>query len=535
VSPSDATDPGSHEPGFFSPAPITILLAYSSGTESLTESTTFTNLLPIGICSLHALLRSHGHQAHLANLSGMSQTQIRELFSQLKPDLVGFSQWTHNRHVTLKLARIAKQVAPDCTVMLGGGHATYQAEAILEQHSEVDLIVAGEGEETLLELIAALYQHQPLTAVAGLVLRDSGSISRTKPRLRIKDLDSLPYPGRYLHEAIGVDLDLQPQFISTSRGCPSACRFCASPTFWGRTVRTRSPSSVVDEFLFQRQQFGTIYLSLRDDTFTADQRRTLELSKLLLERRADMLWNCQTRVESVDEEVLTWMKRAGCECVQLGVESGSARILQELGKRITPEQVIQACDAVHRVGLQLSVYLIAGVPGETPADQQATLKLLRRIRPHDLQVAPLAYYPGTALFSDALRHHTVASDLFEHTRSDALLALPDGNRRTTQLLRAAGDLSIPLSNRRISELKQRIGYCAVTCLQAGDHYLQQGSLERAEAEYREITLTEPEHPWGWLLLAELYDETGRTDQARSCYRQLLKLVPRHRQAQQALS
>ena len=87
------------------------------------------------------------------------------------------------------------------------------------------------------------------------------------------------------------------------------------------------------------------------------------------------------------------MKRAGCECVQLGVESGSRRILQELGKRITPEQVIQACDAVHRVGLQLSVYLIAGVPGETDRTGRRPLQLLRRIRPHDLQVAPLAYYP----------------------------------------------------------------------------------------------------------------------------------------------
>lgn len=509
---------------------MTILLAYHSGTNRPDESTAFRDLLPIGLCSLHALLRTKAIDAHLANLSGMDRSQITSLFRRIKPKLVGFSQWTHNRHSTLELARLAKQQLPGCTVVLGGGHATHQAEAILAYHPEVDLIVAGEGEETLLALIAALEQGQPLDNVAGLVIRAEGTLVRTGVRPRIHDLDQLPYPARYLHEAAGVDLELQTQFISTSRGCPSACRFCASPTFWGRAVHTRSPASVVEEFLFHRCQFGTLYLSLRDDTFTADRRRTIELCRLLSERQVNMFWNCQTRVEAVDEEVLVWMKRAGCECIQLGVESGSRRLLQLLGKRITPEQVITACDAVHRVGLQLSVYLIAGIPGETTEDNRATKELLRRIAPHDLQVAPLAYYPGTSLFSDALRHQQVAADLFESSREEALLVMADGNRRTARLLNGTANLAPQLNSRTIATLKQRIGYCAVTCMQAGDHYLQRGDWRRAEAEYGEITVTQPDHPWGWLLLAELYDQIGRPGQARSCYRRLLDLVPRHPQA-----
>lgn len=514
---------------------MTILLAYSSGTTTPHESGSFSDLLPIGLCSLHSVLRTAGHKAHLANLSGMQQAEVRRLLQHLKPDLVGFSQWTHNRHATLDLARLTKKLRPTCTVMLGGGHATHQAEALLAQHPEIDLIVCGEGEETLLELIAAIRDKRPLSSVAGLAVRDGQQILKTTARPRIKDLDSLPFPARYLHEAIGVDLDLQPQFISTSRGCPSACRFCSSPTFWGRTVRTRSPASVVDEFRFQRQQFGMLYLSLRDDTFTADRRRTIELCQRLLEQRVNLFWNCQTRVEAVDEEVLIWMKRAGCECIQLGVESGSPRILQELGKRITPEQVISACDAVHRVGLQLSIYLIAGVPDESTADRQATLKLVQRIKPHDLQVAPLAYYPGTALHSAALRHRQIPADLFEQTRDDALLALPDGNRRADRLLDEAGKPAPLLNSRSIAAIKQRIGYCAVTCLQAGDHYLHQGAWKRAETEYREITNNEPDHPWGWLLLAELYDQTDRHAEALTCYRRLLQLVPNHRQARQRLA
>jgi len=540
VSTSDVTDNKKSglrcEPGFFLPTTMmTILLAYSSGTDAPDESSTFTDLLPIGLCSLHAVLRTHGINAHLANLSGMDEPQVASLLRQLAPDLIGLSQWTHNRHITLQLARLAKQLLPASRIILGGGHATHQAESLLAHHPEVDVIVAGEGEETLLELIASLQAGTPLTTVPGLVLRKDGTIIKTAPRTRIDELDRLPYPNSYLHEALGVDLDLQPQFISTSRGCPSACRFCSSPSFWGQAVRTRSPASVVDEFLYQREQFGMLYLSLRDDTFTAERNRTIELCQLLLDRRVGLFWNCQTRVEAVDEEMLTWMKRAGCECIQLGVESGSPRILRELGKRITPEQVIQACDAVHRVGLQLSVYLIAGVPGETAEDQAATRQLLQRIRPHDLQVAPLAYYPGTALFNSALRHQRVAADLFESQREDALLVLADGKRLAARLLKKSETLAPTLSSHSIAAIKKRIGYCAVTCLQAGDYYLQQGDWNHAEYEYREITDNEPDHPWGWLLLAELYDQLGRPERAQTNYRKVLQLVPQHRQSLQALA
>ncbi len=514
---------------------MTTLLAYHSGSTGRSSTTdTFTDLLPIGLCSLHAVLRANGHQVRLANLSGWGPAQLRSLFEQCRPRLAGLSQWTHNRQITLELARLIKEVMPACQVVLGGAHATHQADEILTEHPEVDLIVAGEGEETLLELLQAMQDHASLREVPGLVLREDNRIIRTDPRPRITELDRLPYPCSYLHEAIGVDLDLQPQFISTARGCPSACHFCASPRFWGRTVRTRSPASVVAEFLFQRQQFGTIYLSLRDDTFTADRRRTLELCRLLIEQRANIFWNCQTRVETVDDEVLTWMKRAGCECVQLGVESGSLRILRELGKRITPEQVIQACDAVHRVGLQLSVFLIAGIPGETNEDRQATRTLLQRIRPHDLQVAPLAYYPGTALFNAAVQHGIVPAQLFASNGEEALLARPDGTRQVKQLLRGATGLAPELDRRTIAAVQQRIGYCAVSSMQAGDHALQRGATQQAEAAYREITANEPDHPWGWLLLAELYTQTGRPKQAVSCYKRLLELVPRHCQALQAL-
>lgn len=512
-----------------------ILLAYSSGTTSSSADTTFTDLVPIGLCSLHALLRSNGHDAQLANLSRMPSHQVASLLRELKPDLLGLSLWTHNRQATLALAGLARQLLPDCLIAAGGGHATHRAEQVLNTCPAIDLIVVGEGEAPLLELVQRLTDGRPLEQIAGLAVRSGEAVRLTGPSRPVPDLDQLPYPSAYLHEAHGIDLDLQSQFISTSRGCPSACRFCSSPAFWGTTVRTRTPASVVAECRSLRERFGTMYLSLRDDTFTADRERTIELCRLMIAERTQQFWNCQTRVETVDDEMLSWMKRAGCECVQLGVESGSPRILKELGKRITPEQVIRAADAVHRVGLSLSIYLIAAVPGETTADRAATERLVARMRPDDLQIAPLAYYPGTALYNSAVRHGNATADLFEQNQEAALTLHPEGERLAAALLQRLDRLRHRPSLPELQSTHRRTGYCAVGALQIGDYYSSIGDWQNALSAYSEITRREPDHPWGWQLLAELHEELGNRRKSLDCYRRLLELVPQHRQARCTLT
>ena len=185
-------------------------------------------------------------------------------------------------------------------------------------------------------------------------------------------MDSLPLPAASFENAIGVDVRRQLEFIITSRGCPASCSFCSSPRFWGKTLRFRSPRAIIDEIRYIRDKYGLIYFSIRDDTFTSDRKRVVEFCRLLLQEKIYILWNCQSRVNAVDEEILCWMKRAGCECVQFGVESGSKRVLMSLGKGITPEQVKRAALATRRVGIHFSIYLITGVPGETEEDLKET-------------------------------------------------------------------------------------------------------------------------------------------------------------------
>ena len=319
---------------------------------------------------------------------------------------------------------------------------------------------------------------------------------------------------------------MQSEFIVTTRGCPSTCYFCSSPDFWGRKVRFRSPRSIVEEILYIRQKYGLIYFSIRDDTFTADRKRVLEFCRLLQNQNADILWNCQSRVTAIDEELVIEMKRAGCECIQLGVESGSQRILQQLGKDITPLQITHACAVIREIGINLSVYLISDVPGETGDDIQQTLELVRQIRPDDGYVSPLAYYPGTKLYKDAVAAGTAAPTVFSDSHHGALYVAATPGQSSTRLLKE-------LTKNRMDDpgrfkiQKERLGYCYTTNVIAGEWHRQRGEYAEAEKELREIATRQPDNPWGWFLLGDLYSGLGKTKKGKECYARTLSIVPEH--------
>ncbi len=508
-----------------------ILLAYISGSPDRDDP--YISLLPAGLCYLHACLREAGFEAVLANFSAWSDAAIGSTLADVKPDIVGISQWTHNRHASLELARLVRRAIPASTVVMGGGHATFCYREILREGSPVDIVVMGEGEETLLELASRCAEGRGCQDTRGIAFRDNGALVVNPPRPPLADLDRLPIPALYLADSIGVDLELQPEFILTARGCPFVCHFCSSPGFWNRQVRFRSPESIVDEILYIRDRYGLIYFSLRDDTFTADRSRAMAFCRLLTEREAHILWNCQSRVSALDEELLIWMKRAGCECVQLGVESGSPRILDMLGKLIAPGDVEAAAALIRKVGINLSVYLISDVPGETEQDINQTIELVRRIRPDDGYVSPLAYYPGTHLFEEAVGSGRIARDIFEVNREAAVYAAGQPGPNSRRLLKALAGHT-PGGPDRFRHQKRLLGYCYATNVLAGEWYRHNGNDEAAEREFREIIEQQPDNPWGWYLLGEVYEAADNPAKSALCYQKVLGLVPNHGPSRSAL-
>jgi radical SAM superfamily enzyme YgiQ (UPF0313 family) len=510
-----------------------ILLTYKAHAAGANDP--YTSLLPVGLGYINALLRSEGFNSRIANLSKAEWKETERLLAAERPNILGVSQFTHNRIESLRLAVLAKKLDPGCFVVFGGPHATHRAVELLSRNRAVDAVIMGEGEETFLDLARNLTAKvSSLDKIKGIVYRRENETVLTPSRAPLMKLDTLPVPAAFYDDAIGVDLQRQLEFIITSRGCSAACRFCSSPKFWGKTMRFRSPRSIVDEIRFIRDRYGLLYFSIRDDTFTADRERVLAFCRLLLQEKVYILWNCQSRVNAVDEEMLLWMKRAGCECVQFGVESGSHRILRELGKHITVEQMKAAASATRRAGINLSVYLITGVSGETEDDLHATIRLIEEIKPGDGQVSPLAYYPGTALFEKGVASGTVSAELFESGRAAAFYVRDDPfvARSTKNLLATLRNVAgeSRFTERQFDAQKKVLGYCHATNVLAGEFYENASRWRLAEAEYREIVEREPENPWGWLMLGELYSRMGLFAMAQPVFEQLLRLVPAHASA-----
>ena len=511
-----------------------ILLAYKSDIAGAADP--YTSLIPVGLGYINACLRMEGFQSRIANFSKSGWKKTEALLNHERPGILGVSQFTHNRLESIKLANLAKKQNPACFVVFGGPHATHRAREILVRERSVDAVIIGEGEETFLELAESLAKgRDSLKMIRGIAFRSGNGVEFTPPRVQMGNLDLLPFPVQFFYDAIGVDLHRQMEFIITSRGCPSSCRFCASPRFWGKSIRLRSPRSIVEELRYIRDQYGLIYFSIRDDTFTFDRERVLEFCRLLLKEKIYILWNCQSRVNAVDEEMLFWMKRAGCECIQFGVESGSANVLSELGKRITPEQVRNAASVTRKAGINLSVYLITGVIGEKEEDLEATLRLIGEIKASDGQVSPLAYYPGTALFERSVAAGIVRKDLFESGSAEAFYVRNDpfvaGSTRKLLSKLAKVTQQSHYKAKDFRSQKEALGYCHSTNVLAGEYYESKGKWSLAEAEYNEIAVREPENPWGWLMLGELYGMTGFPAKANRCHEKLAMLVPKHESAE----
>jgi radical SAM superfamily enzyme YgiQ (UPF0313 family) len=278
---------------------------------------------------------------------------------------------------------------------------------------------------------------------------------------------------------------------------------------------------------FLRERHGLTYFSFRDDTFTARKSRVMALAAGLRASGLHPLWNCQSRVNMVDEERLVAMKQAGCEFIQFGVEHASERVLKLLDKGTNPAQARKALALARKVGLNLGIYLITGIPGEEWRDVETSAAFIRETRPHDVQVSPLAVYPGTGLFSRYLAEGRIDRDFFRKSGDAEVFARVDAHteKALRHLERAASRVEPGYTPAEFAAQKKWLGFCAVTNLLCGEAAEAAGRFSEAEAEYLEIIRAEPRNPWGFLRRALLRHRTGRPREARADLREVLALAP----------
>ncbi len=337
-----------------------------------------------------------------------------------RPDIVGVTSTTENRFQSFRLIRIARRALPGVLTVMGGPHASMAAADTLAHIPELDVVVRGEGEVTTLELCRAVEKaggdrerlRALLAAIDGISYRDAdGNVVATRPRAPIADLDSLPFPAFHLvpFDKYNFKIDvpghglLQAVNIMASRGCPFDCNFCATPINWGRHVRMRSPENVVDEIEKHVRERGVRVVFFYDDTFNASPKRVERICDLILERKLDIFWRAEVRLDLITRPLLEKMKRAGLFHVSFGIEAGSERVRREvIHKLIEIEDFHNLVRWCLELGVIPNVFFIFSHPTETWEEARETVGIIEQYRKQvEASVAVLHVYPGTPLEATA--------------------------------------------------------------------------------------------------------------------------------------
>ena len=367
---------------------------------------------PLGLLSIGAVLERDGVAVEIvpADVLKMSWADIARKIRTDKPDIVGVTITTENRFQSFRLIRLAKKAHPGALTILGGPHASMAAEDCLEHIPELDLVVRGEGEETMREICRAWTAGADVRVfdgVRGVVFRKDGKVTANPPRPPIADLDALPFPAYHLipFEKYNFQLDvpgrglLPAASVMTSRGCPFNCNFCATPINWGRRVRMRSPENVVREIEHLKERYGIKAVFFYDDTFNASPKRADSLCDLMIARGLDVRFMCDVRLDIMSRELLEKMKAAGLYYLSYGLEAGSDRVRQEvIGKQLDMADFFRLTDWCLELGIIANIFMIFSHPTETWEEAQATIDLIERYRGRiQTSVAILHVYPGTPL------------------------------------------------------------------------------------------------------------------------------------------
>ncbi len=358
---------------------------------------------PIGLALIGAILEKEGHPINLLDANAMKL--MPEEVSKAIPagDVVGITAMTPTIGIALRIARHLKKNKPEIKIIIGGPHVTLLPEETLSLSPDVDVIVRGEGDETINELLGAMESGRALDGVAGISYRDNGKIIHTADRISNVDMDLLPYPAYHLlpwkkympHPPHGIKMPFGA--MVTSRGCPYHCAYCSKPVF-GSRFRAQSPERIVEEMIYLQRKFGIKEIAFYDDSFTLDKKRVHAIADKIMEKGLKIAWTCETRVNLVDKDLLGHMKQSGCYSVAYGIESASPEIIKTLQKDITLEQVETAVRASREFGLQVIGYFMLGSPGETPESIQQTIKFAKELKVDFAQFSVTTPFPGTELY-----------------------------------------------------------------------------------------------------------------------------------------
>jgi len=364
--------------------------------------------IPLGIAYLGAVAEKEGHEVTVIDCQAekLSYEAFRNRIEHTPSDVIGVTATTLLYKSAMKLVGIAKQVHPQAVTMLGGSHGSFWDENALDEYPSLDIVVRREGEAIFIELLDKLQSKTSFNNVLGITFRSKeGKITRNPERPFLEDLDSLPFPAHNLLPLETLKRMGKVLFpLITSRGCVYWCDFCSTVRMFGRGYRMRSPKNVVDEMEMIHNKYDVSQVTFYDDAFTVNRDRVLKICEELHTRKLEIVWDCGTRVDMVDRELLKTMRDAGCIAVWLGVESGSETILGAMKKSIKLNQTRLAYKTAHEVGLMTIANTVLGFPGETEQTARETINFVKELNPDDVGFYVATPYPGTPMYEQVKKN-----------------------------------------------------------------------------------------------------------------------------------
>lgn len=372
---------------------------------------------PLGLAYVAAALEKEGYAVKIldAAAEGFHQEDIFRKIRQDRYDIIGITMLTPMFKCSIETVKTAKQARSGVKIVVGGVHPTVLPLETLKDNPQIDFIVIGEGEITVVELIKALENNGDLKKIAGIGFRSNEDVIINYIRPLIKDIDNIPFPARHLLPMERYKMTASRSrkkrcyTIIVARGCPFRCTYCSHP--FGKTFRHHSVERILDELKLLITNYGAQEINFEADTLTINKDFLSSLCQGIIKSgyHQKIRWTCEARVDTVNKEMLKLMHEAGCWQISYGVESGAQRLLDLIKKDFTLEQVAEAFQLTKEIGISIRAFFMLGLPTETRKESWETINFAKKLDADWTQFTITTPYPGTELFALAQKDGTLKS------------------------------------------------------------------------------------------------------------------------------
>ena len=361
---------------------------------------------PIDLAQLASIVREKGAVVTILDLPAMKKDwdYLKNILSDFKPEIILFNVTTATIDSDLKSAELAKNIDPKIITIAKGEYLNIFGEKILSANQYLDIIIYGEPEITFGEI----YEGKKIEDINGIIYRKDDKIIRNPEREFEKNLGDFPIPARdllYNNLYRSPETNNKITVIYASRGCPGKCLFCPASRVSGSKIRIRPPENILKEIKDCVFNHNIREFLFNGDTFTINKKWVRELCSLIVKENLKIRWGCNSRVDTIDEETLEMMKKAGCWVIAYGIESGVQELLDKMGKGATLEQARRAIEITKKVGIRTHAFYIIGLPWETEETLKQTLQFAKELDTDFFDINIAYPLPGTEYYDMAIKEN----------------------------------------------------------------------------------------------------------------------------------